>query len=287
MKLGIGTVQFGLPYGVANQTGQINQAEAEKILNHAWNAGIDTIDTAIAYGDSEKVLGNIGVNNWRVVSKLPVIPGSCKNITQWVQDSIDKSLERLKISKLSGLLLHRSQQLIESGGSELYQALVMLKNQGLVEKIGISIYGPDELDAISTSSYKLDLVQTPYNICDRRIVTSGWLEKLNSSGTEVHIRAVFLQGLLLMDPLKMPEKFDRWKLLWDRWYAWLDEQNVTALEACLGFTISNLKVDRVLVGIDSLVQLEEIIEASQKQEIIVPHSFATDDTQLLNPVNWL
>jgi aryl-alcohol dehydrogenase-like predicted oxidoreductase len=286
LKLGIGTVQFGLPYGVANQTGQTKQAEAERILNYAWHAGIDTIDTAIAYGDSEKVLGNIGVSNWRVISKLPAIPNSCESISQWVQDSVNESLERLKLSKLNGLLLHRSQQLTESGGTELYQALDTLKSQGLVEKIGVSIYEPDELDAIPTS-FKLDLVQTPYNICDRRIATSGWLDKLNNSGTEVHIRAVFLQGLLLMDPLKIPEKFDRWKLLWKKWHAWLEEQNLTAIEACLAFTINNPKVDRVLVGIDSLMQLEEIIEASQKQEVIVPHSFSTGDTQLLNPVNWL
>ncbi len=286
MKLALGTVQFGLPYGVANQVGQIHENEALEILNYAENKEIDTLDTAISYGESEQRLGQIGVEKWRVISKLPVIPESCQNILPWVEDAVSDSLERLRIPKLSGLLVHHPQQLIGSKGKELFNALSKLKEQDKVEKIGISIYSPADLDML-WPHYQFDLVQAPFNVFDRRIDTSGWLNKLNEVGTEVHVRSIFLQGLLLMDPQKRPEKFNRWKLLWDRWGAWLEEQNLTALEACLGFTLSNPDISRVLVGIDSLKQLEEIIDASQKQDMIVPDSLVTEDVQLLNPINWL
>ena len=103
------------------------------------------------------------------------------------------SLKRLGVSKLYGLLLHNSQQLLSSQGEALYQALVAIQGQGRVEKIGVSVYGPDELDAI-WPSYKFDLVQAPFNILDRRLVISGWLARLGRSGTEIHVRSVFLQA---------------------------------------------------------------------------------------------
>lgn len=286
MKLGIGTVQFGLSYGVANQVGKIGESESVEILKYAKEKGIDTLDTAISYGDSEQRLGQIGVDEWQVISKLPVIPESCQDISSWIEGSVFDSLERLKIPTLSGLLVHQPQQLLGEQGKEIFNALNGLKEQGKVDKIGVSIYTPAELDDL-WPYFQFDLVQLPYNVFDRRITTSGWLQKLKDSGTEVHARTIFLQGLLLMDPLKRPQKFSRWKSLWERWDVWLQEQDLTALEACLGFVLGNPNIDRVLVGIDSLKQLEEIINASLKQEVIVPHSLETDDTQLLNPVNWL
>ncbi len=286
MKLALGTVQFGLPYGVANQLGQIDKDESFEILEYAKANGIDTLDTAISYGESEQRLGQVGVETWQVISKLPVIPESCQDISSWVEESVVGSLERLKISKLSGLLMHQPQQLLGNQGNEIFTALNKLKGQGKVDKIGVSIYSPADLDDL-WPKFKFDIVQAPYSIFDRRMATSGWMKTLNKAGTEVHVRSVFLQGLLLMDSVKRPKIFERWKSLWDRWDTWLEEQNLTALEACLGFTLANPDISRVLVGIDSLTQLKEIIAASNSHNITVPDSLVTQDVQLLNPVNWL
>ena len=100
MRLALGTAQFGIPYGIANTSGQVDQAEVQAILNYANLMGIDTLDTAIAYGESEKRLGNVGVSNWKVISKLPEIPSDCKNLTKWVRSHVDKSLSRLGIKSL-------------------------------------------------------------------------------------------------------------------------------------------------------------------------------------------
>ncbi len=208
-RLALGTVQFGLPYGIANQTGQISRDEAAAILNHAWAMGLDTLDTAIAYGGSEARLGEIGVKQWRVISKLPAVPESVTDVAAWVENSVNGSLERLNIPMLRGLLLHCSRQLLGVRGDTLYRALAAIKDEGKVEKIGVSIYGPEELDAL-WPHYQFDLVQAPFNVIDRRLATSGWLKRLHQAGIEVHVRSVFLQGLLLMDTANRPVSFNRW-----------------------------------------------------------------------------
>lgn len=285
-RIALGTVQFGLPYGIANQSGQVNRNETATILEHAWSAGLDTLDTAIAYGESEQRLGEIGVEKWQVISKLPAIPKSCADVADWTRKMVFGSLERLEILSLYGMLLHRSQQLHGPQGDVLYHSLVELKEQGLVEKIGVSIYSPDELDAL-WPHFQFDLVQAPFNIMDRRLATSGWLKRLHQAGTEVHVRSVFLQGLLLMEAENRPAAFDRWQTHWDQWDRWLTNQAQTPLQACLGFVLSHTEIDRVVIGIDNLKQLQEILSVANSSAIPVPGSLATDDLQLLNPSNWV
>jgi len=286
VKLALGTVQFGLEYGIANKQGQVSREEARSILDHARAGGMDTLDTAIAYGDSEGRLGEIGILDWQVISKLPAIPESCADVAAWVQASVCNSLGRLGIPRLRGLLLHCPQQLLGAQGDVLYQALIALKDQGKVEKIGLSIYGPDELDAL-WPHYQFDLVQAPFNIIDRRLATSGWLARLHRAGTEIHVRSVFLQGLLLMEAARRPATFNRWQPLWDRWHRWLDEQALTPLQACLDFVSSHSEIDRIVVGVDNVKQLQEILGASKTMGVPVPQSFATEDLRLLNPSNWV
>lgn len=284
-RLALGTVQFGLRYGVANQTGQVSPDNAATILSHASAAGIDTLDTAIAYGQSEQRLGEIGVGQWQVISKLPAIAESCTDVAGWVEESVMGSLERLRIPKLRGLLLHRSQQLLGSQGGELFRALVTLRDEGRVEKIGVSIYDPDELDAL-WSRYQLDLVQAPFNILDRRLATSGWLTRLHQTGTEVHVRSAFLQGLLLMDTGNRPAQFNRWQPLWDDWDRWLEEQALTPPQACLGFAYSQPEIDRVVVGVDSLKQLQEILVGVKGPAVEPPTALISGDLDLINPSRW-
>lgn len=231
-RLALGTVQFGLPYGVANQQGQVSLEEARAILEHAQAAGLDTLDTAIAYGNCEERLGEIGVSQWQVISKLPAIPEGCIDVAAWTRECVAASLRRLGIDQLRGLLLHRPEQLLAPQGDALYFALTHLKNDGLVQKIGVSIYGSEELNALN-AKFRFDIVQAPLNLFDRRLIDSGWLARLSQQGTEVHVRSVFLQGLLLMQPAGRPEKFNRWQPLWDRWQQWLADTKLTPLQACL------------------------------------------------------
>ena len=284
-RLALGTVQFGLSYGIANHEGQIPQEAGKGILDLAAENGIDTIDTAIAYGDSELRLGEIGVRSWRIISKLPVIPENCSDILQWVTEAVGGSMQRLKVKKLNGLLLHRSQQLLEKNGDRLYSILQALRQDGVVEKIGVSIYDPSELDTLC-ARFQFDLVQAPFNILDRRLIDSGWLDRLSDLDTELHVRSVFLQGLLLMSTFDRPGKFKSWEPLWSDWDRWLYHNGITPLQACLRYALSFPQISKVIVGVDSQKQLREIISASSGDFPELWDTLKTNDLCLINPANW-
>jgi aryl-alcohol dehydrogenase-like predicted oxidoreductase len=203
MKIAIGTVQFGVDYGVANQSGRVQYDEVQEILRIAAMQTIDTLDTAIAYGDSERMLGQAGVCDWKVVTKLSALPFDCVDIAGWVESQVENSLLRLGINRLHGVLLHRPDQLLGDTGEQLFSALQYIKAQGLTKKIGVSIYGYQELDRL-TRAMDFDMVQAPLNILDRSLIESGWASRLKARGVELHVRSAFLQGLLLLRPDQRP-----------------------------------------------------------------------------------
>ena len=284
-RLALGTVQFGIPYGISNQQGKVSVDSAREILNYAHIRGINTLDTAIAYGDSENCLGQIGVKDWQVISKLCELPIETSDVLSWVRESVHGSLQRLQISQLYGLLLHRPQQLLSPQGQEIYNALNLLKEERLVNKIGISIYSSTELETLF-DRFSFDLVQAPFNILDRSLKQSGWLSRLKLTGVEVHVRSVFLQGLLLMNPPNRPAYFNRWQPIWTEWEKWLYTNNLTALQACLSFVLSDPDIDRVVVGVDSLSQLQEILAATTIEVVKPPDKLCCDDPDLINPARW-
>lgn len=285
MKLALGTVQFGLEYGVANREGRVSMEAAAAIVRQARLAGMDTLDTAASYGDSEARLGTIGVADWRVVSKLPAVPDACDDVAAWVASMARESVARLNVPALHGLLLHRPEQLLAPGDERLFRALQQLKWDGVVGKIGVSIYEPSELDAI-WGRFPCDIVQAPFNLLDRRLVTSGWLERLAGDGVEVHVRSVFLQGLLLMPSAGRAPAFGRWSSLWEGFDAWIAQGGVTPVEACLRDALTVPGISRVVVGVDSVQQLTEILAAADGPVSPLPDTLRTEDPDLLNPARW-
>jgi aryl-alcohol dehydrogenase-like predicted oxidoreductase len=263
----------------------VGRAELTAILGRAQAAGIDTLDTAMAYGDSEQRLGECGIRQWRAVTKLPELPDSCADVAAWARKSVYGSLAKLKLVRLGAVLLHRPLQLLGPYGPELQAALFALKDEGLVEKVGISIYGPADLDAL-WHRIRPELVQAPLNVLDRRLLTSGWMARMQAAGTEIHVRSVFLQGLLLMDTQSRPAMFGRWQPLWDQWARWLSEASVSPLRACLGLALSRPEVSRVVVGVDSLEQLEEVLAATLDTNLVPPSGLACTDADLLDPSRW-
>lgn len=284
-RLALGTAQFGFAYGIANQHGQVSHKEIVQILSVARAAGMDTLDTAIAYGESEARLGEIGVQAWKVITKLPALPSGDIPIRQWVDNLYRTSCQRLKIEKVYGLLLHRPLELLEPHGRELYTALKELQAEGKVEKIGVSIYAPEDLDALYPQ-FSFNIVQAPFNGLDQRMVRSGWLARLKAEGVEVHARSIFLQGLLLMTPETRPAQFARWSHLWNRFHTWLRESKLTPLQACLGCAFHEQGFDRILVGVDSLNHLQEILDTLQTDLPFWPIDLVSDDLDLVNPSRW-
>ena len=285
MKLALGTVQFGLEYGIANQTGRISLSDAKTIIQQSAISGIDTLDTAIAYGASEATLGQIGVEGWRVITKLPELPYDCQGIEAWVTAQIEQSISRLGVRQLQGVLLHRPDDLLGENGSSLVKSLERLKASGLTRQVGVSVYAPEQLEKL-TAIMALDIVQAPLNILDRRLVTSGWAKRLKERGTEVHVRSSFLQGLLLMPSNQRPVKLSLFTDIWIEWSRWLERTGLTPLQACLAYVLGVAEVSRVVVGVDSLVQLNEIFIASKTVLTSLPDWPQSIDMKLINPSLW-
>jgi len=285
MKLALGTVQFGLDYGVANASGRVTPQEAAAIFRRAHICGMDTLDTAIAYGDSEAVLGQLGIGQWKTITKLPAVPDDCQDLIRWVHDQIQLSLTRLCVKQLHGVLLHRPAQLLERMGPALYAALQSIKSQGMTRKIGVSVYDPIELDALF-DAYALDLVQAPLNFLDRGLIESGWAGRLHDAGVEMHTRSTFLQGLLLMPANQRPAKFNRWADVWQRWDGWLEQEGLTPVQACVRYVTNQSQIDRVVVGVDTAAQLQQIVQAADGKFPTLPEFPDLQDTRLMNPASW-
>tara|TARA_Y100000816_G_C26102702_1_gene584876 strand:+ start:539 stop:1411 length:873 start_codon:yes stop_codon:yes gene_type:complete len=285
-KLSLGTVQFGLNYGISNKGGKVKVEEVRKILELAKNSNIDLIDTAISYGDCEKVIGDIGIKEFQVISKLPDFPKDNIDVDTWVDENVKSSIKRLGINSLYGLLIHKTENLLNINGKKLINSLDRIKKEGLVQKIGISIYDPSECERIF-NLMRIDIVQAPLNIVDRRLEKSGWLSKLNSEQVEIHTRSVFLQGLLLMSREAIPVYFNKWSKIWDQWSFELKKKNLNPIEVCLSYILSLPEVDHIIVGVDNVYQLKDIIEKSKSKVDPKNWSFmVSNDKMLIDPTNW-
>lgn len=284
MKLALGTVQFGLNYGIANSSGQVDIEQVQQILNVARKSGITTLDTAIAYGNSEQCLGQVGIDSFHIISKLPPLPVNVE-VQTWVETQIQSSLIRLNIKQLDGLLLHRALDIVGDSGAELQQALQDAVEQGWTKAVGISIYDPSELDQI-VNVWKPDLIQSPLNVFDQRLIQSGWLNKLADLGVRIHTRSTFLQGLLLMPLENIPEYFLPWYEQLQNWHHWCIQQDINPLQAAFAFLNQISEVESVVVGVDTASQLQQILQDSKEHIDIDWQQWAILDKTLIEPSRW-
>lgn len=284
--MAVGTAQFGLDYGIANASGRVPAAEVRDILERAAAHGLDTVDTAIAYGQSESSLGSAGVRGWRVITKLPPLPAGIGtgSLSAWVRDQLAGSLRRLRTEQLEAVLLHRPADLLGPHAEEYWQALGEVKHRGLTRRVGVSIYDPAELDALWRTR-RPEIVQAPCNVLDRRLVRSGWLDRLGAEGIRVHVRSVFLQGLLLLAD-RRPARFDPWAALLDRWSRWCGERAISPLQGALAYALQLPAVERVVIGVDSAAHLEEVLALAARPAPSPPEDLSTEDRGLIDPSRW-
>ena len=286
-KIALGTVQFGIDYGINSENGQIRPEEVRGILNYAYSQNIDLLDTAPAYGSSEKVLGEANVQNFKVVTKTRHFDNAeiSNDDIDLLKKDFSCSLVDLRQESFYGVLVHDANDLLKPGSKKLFDQLESLKQAEKIKKIGVSIYDNKQLQSI-LENFDIDIVQLPFNILDKRLIDSGMLVKLQNRGIEVHARSVFLQGLLLMSNQDRPRKFHRWNALWKTWHEWLNDNQITALEAAIRHAVSMPEISKVLVGVDTKDQLKEIIIASDGILPNIPAELYTNDVNLLNPSNW-
>ena len=288
-KLGLGTVQFGLAYGVANTGGQVGPSQVEQILACAAKAGIGVVDTAAAYGESESVLGRClpPAFDFRIVTKtLPLrVPRVDAEDLAKVERAFESSLQRLRQPRVDALLVHHAEDLLVPGGESLYARLGDWRDAGLVNRIGVSIYDRRQLDQL-LERYTFDLVQLPVNVFDQRLLRDGTLSLLQQRGIEVHARSVLLQGLLMMEPGRLPAHFGELSAHCERYDRVLKTAGVSRLSAALGFVANLPEVAVTLIGVDSVRHLEECIAAFDQGSNPDLSSFAVDQPALVDPRRW-
>jgi aryl-alcohol dehydrogenase-like predicted oxidoreductase len=278
MKLALGTVQFGLNYGVTNQNGQVAIEEVKSILNFAKDNGIDTLDTASGYGNSEQVLGKVGVDDCQIITKTT----SLKNGINGVIKGFYQSLESLNKKAVDGLLIHDINEVSGKEFNDLFRKLNELKQQGLVNKIGFSTYTPEQVDFL-LKNFDFDIVQLPFNVFDNRLIQGGQLKSLKNKGVEIHARSIFLQGVLL-DFDNLSDYFLTWKDQFDAYQVIVSDSKLSLLEYALNFVLSVKEVDKVLVGVNNERQLKEIVQSIKSKSNI--NAYSVNDVNLLNPSLW-
>ena len=282
-RIVLGGAQLGLPYGILNGGETLSREAVARILDTAVSHGIDSIDTAIAYGQSETVIGETAQNRFKIISKLPPIPSDIANVSQWVRTQIDASLSRLNCSSLEALLLHHPQDLIGPHGSELYAAISSLLSEKIIERFGVSIYAPNELDGI-IGKFNIDVVQAPLNVFDRRII--GVTDQLSALNIEVHVRSVFLQGVLIANPKDRPQRFQPWSEHFTRFDEWVHSTGMSAMACCLGFALQQPGVTKLVIGTTSKESLTEIMTSIPNIHLEVPADLQSSSEQLIDPRVW-
>ncbi|HEY9857805.1 MAG TPA: aldo/keto reductase [Stenomitos sp.] len=289
MRLGLGTVQFGLDYGITNEGGRVPPAQVSRILEAAHAGGIRVLDTAAAYGLSESVLGETLApeHGFSVVTKtqpLGVTEVSPHDVMR-VRDTFHRSLERLHQDSVYGLLVHHAQDVLAKGGDRLVEELLALKQAGLVQKIGVSVYNGTQLDRLA--DMPLDLVQLPLNVLDQRLRESGHLDTLKRRNVEIHVRSAFLQGLLLMDEAPVSAHFQSVRPHLQTYRDALARHGLTPAQGALGFLRQLPEVDEVIVGVTSEAQLLELLAAATAPlPELAYESFAWTDEAILDPSRW-
>jgi aryl-alcohol dehydrogenase-like predicted oxidoreductase len=282
LKLALGTVQFGLTYGINNQSGIPNDEELASIFSFAKKSGINFLDTAQGYGNSEERIANLSNDEFSIISKFKqlVAPFSLHN-------ELKESLKKLKKSSLYGYMAHDGDLLIKN--PNWWEGLQLAKDHGLVKKIGYSLYSVNQLEELLAKQMVPDIVQFPYNILDRRF--ESFFSELNSMGVEIHTRSVYLQGLLQMESSQVPNYLEPLQnyLKIVREIAKRNQSSIGQI--CLRFVINNPFINKVVIGIDNLSQLKENISICQidnlSEEIMDELlSIEVKEKNLLNPINW-
>ncbi len=270
-KIGLGTAQFGLNYGIANATGKVKSIDATNMLKSASELGIDLIDTAAAYGNSEEVIGECSSNSFNIISKWGSSP----------ETTLSKTLDFLKTEQIYGWLAHDIREIINH--PQNWDSMEEQKRNGFVKKIGFSIYEPKQLETLLNQKYIPDLIQIPFNYFDRRF--EPWLEELKGLGCEIHTRSTFLQGLFFVNYNELDPFFDPIRN-WMMKFQLVNKDNVARVSALLSYVFSFSQIDKVILGLDNLTQLNDLTKALVFNcDVDVP-LLSNIPGEILNPSKW-
>lgn len=280
-KLILGTVQFGLNYGINNKSGKTSEQEAFDVLDTACENRIEYLDTADAYGDAIQVLGKYQINSknrFKILSKFKGIKaGELRN-------HAIKALDLLGISSFEVYSYHSFNDYIQNPAT--VTELSDLKNANLIYKTGISVYSNQEFEKVIDEEL-IDVIQIPYNILDNMNTRGALIEKARQKGKEIHCRSVFLQGLFFMNEL--PIQLKPLESYLSKIKEFCNFESISIQELALSYTLFNNDIKNVLIGVDNKEQLLNNLKAIKQNDKafdFINKNIAVKETELLNPVNW-
>lgn len=283
-RIALGTAQFGIDYGINNKRGRIPPREALVILANAFNSGIDMFDTASSYGEAEKILG---IFNKRSSKEIKIISKLPECVIDKVTGIVEASLKKINSKQLYGYIIHSFKSYAETPA--VFDVLKTIKSTGRIKKIGFSLYYPKELDYLLEKKIEFDLVQVPFSIFDQRF--SSYFSELKRLGVEIHVRSVFLQGLVFKKKFEANDNFTKIKDKLNRLSTLSDENKIPIVALCLNFALLNKLIDKVIVGVDSLCNLKEIVQALHYQPEVkklmsILFGLREDDEEIIVPIRW-
>jgi uncharacterized protein len=294
-KMVLGTVQFGMDYGINNPTGMPSRKQSLNMLDFAWQKGVRIFDTAYNYGKAEEILGEF-IKTRKLNSKIKIVTKLKPNILDANSDpviititkNLDESLHRLNINYVNGYLLHTPSYIYNK---KVVSSLLDLKKQGLVKNIGVSIY--DEEDALYSAKLKdVDYIQVPYSIFDQRLDKTQFFKIAKNNGKTIFARSAFLQGLLFMKEKRIPNHLQMAKPYFKRLDIILRKYDISRNQAALLFSYKNNYIDYLVFGVDNLSQLKENLEIVKKDINIndlireLKDSFVNIEKYIIFPSLW-
>ncbi|SDL81102.1 Predicted oxidoreductase [Salinimicrobium catena] len=282
-RLVLGTVQFGLPYGINNQTGLLPEAEVYEILNRAAIMGIETLDTAAAYGEAERRIGSYHQKHdkgFKIISKF-----SKNSEDNWAL-SLNRSLGKLKLERLETIMFHSFDAYQEN--KDNLKDIINTKDK-LYKKLGVSVYTNREVMALKDED-EVDVIQLPFNMLDNEQQRGQKLRELKETGKEIHTRSCFLQGLFFMDEKNLPGNLKPLKPYLEQIKNLALDYNLEKGHLAMQYVVNKEYVDAVLFGVDSVKQLEQNIYWAEN---MIPEAILNEidnikvkDPFLLNPSEW-
>lgn len=282
-KLILGTVQFGLNYGINNLTGQPSEQEIFNILDEAYFQGVRSLDTADAYGNAINYIGNYHQrrgNKFKILSKFIFFEKG-----KLVQN-VKETLEKIHTNAFEVYSFHSFASYSER--HYLMDELLFLKQQGIIRKIGISIYTNDEFQHVVNDDF-IDVIQLPFNLLDNQNIRGDLMSQAKQKGKEIHVRSVYLQGLFFMDIDSLPDRLLLLKPYLQTLHGYCKKESITMETLALSYALYNKNINHVIIGVDTKEQLIKNLNASNEHPHVIDYinqQIFVKETELLNPVNW-
>ena len=277
-KIIIGTANFGQNYGISKK--KVNLRSAKVVCGYAIENKIRYLDTATSYKNSNKI---IKILNKKIEVITKVLP--CK---KWINfdyclNEMNKIYFDLGNKKINTLLFHDENFLFKKEGYQVYLNLIKLKKKKLFKNIGVSIYNFYNLNYL-IKKYSFDIIQCPFNIFDQRLIETNWLSKLKNRGIKIHVRSIFLQGLLLNKNLNNNNISKKWKkdLMYFNEYA--NKNNINLIDLCMTF-VTSYNLNGYVIGIENLKNLKKIIFFKKVKKFNFK-MFSNNKKKLIDPRKW-